>query len=338
MTAAEKILAKVAVGSRLNSVQWRTIQAGLRDRAAFSAQVVNVQVVKAMQRAAAGHADGALDLSEARKQIRQALLGEGYHRPEGQEGTIVDLMSQKRLDMKLKTDVQMARGWARMVDGMSPGAIYAFPAQRLVRVRDRRVPRDWESRWRLAGDRVGWNGASREDMTALKTSPIWSALSIFGNPFPPFDFNSGMGLRDVPRKTAIELGLTTRDGVAKMVEEAREAKPPEFNGTLSVKVEPDEGEYLKDRFGDQVNVEGGQAKWVPDAVPNAIRAGNAADLGGGLTVDPEVVAGLGDDILNLLPSLCRGGRSNPILDLLGGGVLSAIIVGGKVTEVRHENP
>jgi hypothetical protein len=30
-------------------------------------------------------------------------------------------------------------------------------------------------------------------MIARKDSPIWEALSRFGTPYPPFDFNSGCG-------------------------------------------------------------------------------------------------------------------------------------------------
>jgi hypothetical protein len=29
-------------------------------------------------------------------------------------------------------------------------------------------------------------------MIALKSDPIWTAISAFGTPYPPFDYNSGM--------------------------------------------------------------------------------------------------------------------------------------------------
>ena len=34
-------------------------------------------------------------------------------------------------------------------------------------------------------------------MVALKEDPVWTRISRFGQPWPPFDFNSGMGVEDV---------------------------------------------------------------------------------------------------------------------------------------------
>ncbi len=51
-------------------------------------------------------------------------------------------------------------------------------------------------------------------MIALKNDPIWSRLGSsdlfedgLDNPYPPFAFNSGMGVRDVARDEAEQLGL-----------------------------------------------------------------------------------------------------------------------------------
>jgi hypothetical protein len=44
-------------------------------------------------------------------------------------------------------------------------------------------------------------------MIALKNDPIWKAISRFGRPYPPFDFNSGMWIKPVNRATAIKAGL-----------------------------------------------------------------------------------------------------------------------------------
>lgn len=44
-------------------------------------------------------------------------------------------------------------------------------------------------------------------MIALKTSPIWPALSRFGNPYPPFDYGSHMSVRLVSIEKCIDIGL-----------------------------------------------------------------------------------------------------------------------------------
>lgn len=91
--------------------------------------------------------------------------------------------------------------WESDKDSMS------HPAQRLVRAGYRENPRDWEARWEEAWKKVGGEGASREDMVALNDSPIWAALSVFGLPYPPFDYDSGMVFESVDYDEAVELGL-----------------------------------------------------------------------------------------------------------------------------------
>jgi hypothetical protein len=81
-----------------------------------------------------------------------------------------------------------------------------WPAQELIRVIDSRVKRDWPARWAEAGGEF-----FGPRMVALKNDPIWTRLSRFGLPYPPFDFNSGMDVRDVDRDEAMALGLIDRD-------------------------------------------------------------------------------------------------------------------------------
>lgn len=57
-------------------------------------------------------------------------------------------------------------------------------------------------------------------MVALVDDPIWARISRWGDPFPPFDYNSGMKLFKVSRANAIRLGLLPKPESA-----ARKAKP-----------------------------------------------------------------------------------------------------------------
>lgn len=327
LSAADRILKKAVVGSAMNSAEWASVQAGLRDRAFFLSTVENVHFLHRARQLVAEHAAGGKSLSETRRDLRDALERAGYVRPEGREGRISDMMTQRRLDLIVQTNVQQARGWRQFIEGTSPGALAAFPAQRLVRVRQRRMPRDWESRWQIAGRAVGWEGASREQMVALKTSPIWAKLSRFGNPFPPFDFNSGMGLEDVGKREAIALGLATREELGAMVKTAKETPPPAFNGNLAAKVDPDEADLLRDSFHDQVEIVDGEARWVERPL-DAMKVGEWRTMpgaDGAVKVPAEAVAGLPDEIMQLLPALLREGGQ---LETLTGDKLLAQIVDG----------
>src|SRR5574337_1593062 len=110
----------------------------------------------------------------------------------------------------------MAWGYGSWMQGQAPAILNLWPAQELFRAFPRKTHRQWsgedaeniikgepiEGRWADAGGQL-FDGR----MIALKNAPIWTDISAFGNPYPPFDFNSGMWVRDVDRETAMKYGL-----------------------------------------------------------------------------------------------------------------------------------
>jgi hypothetical protein len=103
-------------------------------------------------------------------------------------------------------------------------------------------------------------------MIALKTDPIWVRISRFGRPFPPFDFNSGMGLRNIGREGSDEPGLT-QPGKPVPTEwdgAPSENTPEGFAAKLerSVKdLRPEWREALEEHFPGQIASEGDIARW-----------------------------------------------------------------------------
>lgn len=153
--------------------------------------------------------------------IKDYLDSISYKPAEGEEGTIKDLSSDKRVDLVVKTNVQLAHGAGRFIqENADPDVVDLFPALEFVRFEDRKEPRDWEHRWRIAARVAGDVDAARileleGRMVALKSSGIWQQLGdgaggyddTLGNPYPPFAFGSGMWTEDVARDEAEELGL-----------------------------------------------------------------------------------------------------------------------------------
>ena len=256
MTPSERILARALAASPMKSADWSSVQAGLRDRAFFSATVDDARRLAAMREAVARVGAGGLSESQARLAIREALARTGYAPTEGKEGGVEDLSSRRRLDLILETNVAEARGYVRYLEGTGEGALAAFPCQELVRVRDRKAKRDWATRWKGAG------GALHEGrMVALKTDPIWTAISRFGHPWPPFDFNSGMGVRDVGRREAIRLGALAADAPP-----PKPPKNPNFNENLAERLpegkEREMDPFLRAAFGSQISIDGNNmARW-----------------------------------------------------------------------------
>ena len=271
MNAAELILKKALVASELDSSQWNQIQAGFRNRAFFSSQVAKANILEAIHARTVEYVKRGADISEARKLMRQDLERLKYAPEPGQENTIKDLFTKARLDVILKTNEAQARGYIEHLGGMKPGAFAAFPAQEFKRVEARKAQRqDWPARWQKAGGKF-YGGR----MIALKDDPVWVELSVFGNPFPPFDWGSGMGVRDVSREEAEKLGLITREELKKKVEALKKKPAPDFNANLQATVprlRSDSlcGKILKKNFGDQVKIENSVVSWEGNLIQDLV--------------------------------------------------------------------
>ncbi len=258
MTAAERILQKQLIGSGLGSADWQEVAEELRNRAFFSAKVEEARILAEARRMCAEVAEGKRSASEFRRDMRALLVKMG-HPPKGVgDEDLTDLYARRRLDVIRETNVRQARGWAQHVEGTTRGALMSYPAQELVRVYKRENPRDWERRWAEAGGH--FHGGR---MIALKGDPVWTAISRFGTPWPPFDFNSGMGVEDIDAEEAVELGVMAEDDPPPSPEKT------DFNVGLEAEVEfgedSPEWAFLKDAFGDQIRLEDGVAKWKGEA-------------------------------------------------------------------------
>lgn len=215
------------VPADLKTKDWDEVSAELRRRAFFMAGVDQAATLQAFRRAAAKMAAGELSAVEARRLLRQYMALIRYQPEEGKEGTLDDLSSIRRMNVTLRTNVEMVHGWAQRQYQL---ADMAYPAQELYRAEQRRVPRDWSARWRDAAASVGWKGVARGGkMVALLVSPIWQAISRFGNPAPPYDFNSGMWVKPVSFTDAQALGLINEETRLQMDEARRGAMAEQLN-------------------------------------------------------------------------------------------------------------
>nr|HPK71589.1 hypothetical protein [Vicinamibacterales bacterium] len=171
MTPAEKLLQKRLVTAGIDSAGWDAVQAGLKDRAFFSARVESVRYLDRARRRiadlldAARDADGAL-ASRARivSDIMRIAREEGVATG---SGGLSDPGSVKRAAVIADTNAGLARGYAAHVAGSTRGARLAYPAQELVRVEPREQERNWRARWTAAGGKL-YSGR----MVALKDDPV----------------------------------------------------------------------------------------------------------------------------------------------------------------------
>lgn len=257
--AAKKFGTKSVVASKLRTADWEKVPLAFRERSLFSAGVEHVRFLGTAQqklkdaiglaRERVARGEAIVDRSSFIGDMRKLALGAGLS---DRTGGLTDVASQTRLGLIYDMQLRMAQGFAQRKMDLDPDVLDAFPAQELVREEDRKVPRDWTARWQAAGGELV-DGR----MVALKTAPVWTKLSRFGTPYPPFDFGSGMGLNDIGRDEAEQLGLISPG----------EAVPPEdvsFNDQLEASVEglsENALQQLSTLFGDKVQIADGKARW-----------------------------------------------------------------------------
>jgi hypothetical protein len=210
---------------RANFTSARTLLADLLDQYKADVQdIINPTVEQRADRVTEANPQGnvnvGLSQAEARLKAKQLLDELSYSPNPDEAGTIKDLSSDARINLVLETNRDIAQGFGWFLQGQDQAVLDAFPAQELLRIEDRKEPRDWPTRWSLCAAVVGDVDAARVlaetgRMIALKDSDIWQALGdgedgstdTLGNPFPPFAFLSGMGVRDIGYTEAVALGV-----------------------------------------------------------------------------------------------------------------------------------
>ena len=230
--AVEKFGARKATPSSMTSAQWARVAPAIREKCFFSARVNDAETLgkmreligKAVDTAKRNPNEALVSQEKFISEMKSYLRGRGY----AVDGTaLTDIASRRRLGLIYKMNYDEAREYAKYTRGQDSDALYMFPAQEFLRVEPRRVPRtDWQTRWRAAGGKL-YGGR----MVALKSSDVWKNLSRFDRPYPPFDFGSGMGVEDIDRDEAIELGLLPADEPADEI--------PDFDIVLEAEVSLD---------------------------------------------------------------------------------------------------
>lgn len=209
---------KAVIPNTLSSQELKSLGGEVGERALVIANLTNAQFGEKLLE----ELEPLLNVREAgqqpsraaiRAELKDWLRRNGYQPELGTRGTIQDFSTDARLNLIINTQVQMMYGYGQWESGQQRAILYMWPAYEFVRKEDRREPRDWPTRWADQGGEFypGIGPYPQGRMIALKNSSIWTAISAFGLPYPPFDFNSGMGLRDVGRDECERLRIIRRD-------------------------------------------------------------------------------------------------------------------------------
>lgn len=223
----------------LSSVELRDLAVRVREQSFFSARnfieqaletqrqaVVSLLEPKQVQREdrvtvdnPQGFVTEGLNPTYARVKIKEMYQEIGYQAAPEDQGTIKDLSSDRRIDLVVKTNEDLGRGYGFKRKSQDPELLDLFPGWELVRYEERKEKRPWITRWMLAGNATGWGlgdgwTVMGGRMVALVNHPIWTQLGssrIFDDAldvsYPPFAFNSGMWVERVSREECLALGI-----------------------------------------------------------------------------------------------------------------------------------
>jgi hypothetical protein len=221
--AVASLSKRTPLGSKMTSAEWERAPADVRDAAFFSATVEEERILASMQAkllqrvrlARSKDAAGVtMDRSRFIAEMQDELKAAGYRPDPKKRGGIQDVSSAGRLGLIWDMMLAMSQGYAEWKSGMDADILEAFPARELVRLEARVEHRLWPEIWAKNGGTFYGGVGSNPDypaapgrMIALATDEIWTKISRFQKPWPPFDWGSGMGLRKVRSRDAAAVGL-----------------------------------------------------------------------------------------------------------------------------------
>lgn len=234
--------------------------ARIKDHSIFSARTTSQSYIDMVKKRLTEVAAREITPQHAESLLRKTLSDLGYSPeagfpdaqgkvPPATPGNIRDLSSSRRIQLILDTNVKQARSMGQLAASEDPMLLMTQPAWELTRVGARKKPRgDWLRRWAAAGGKVGWRGALKRRMVALKTSPIWQALAdgaggfkdAIGTPYPPFAFGSGLAWAAVGRgkwkKMCADEGMPDWLGDVKAKAKQLQATKPTAGGQAAAQV------------------------------------------------------------------------------------------------------
>jgi hypothetical protein len=206
--AAQSREVRSVLPTNLSSAQLEEIEPAIMERALVSARVHNAEVLQGLDDILTRYLSGEINSATAVTELRQVMRDNGLWAAPGDEDTLKDFQSNERLNLIIRMNAGFANGYGDWLYNQQKPILDEWPAQELFRGLAVKVPRDWVTRWNDAADETGTKVAG---FVALRNTRIWTAISRFGVPYPPYDFNSGMRTRLVDRTRAMALGLIDRD-------------------------------------------------------------------------------------------------------------------------------
>ncbi len=194
----------------LSEEEVQSLQKDLTDRATVLAAYDNAQLAEKVSSVA----QSAIKIGAEGRSVKTAS-------PEEIRASLAEFKKKRReqaaSSQRTFGIIDVGSGFGFWKAGNLRVALVMYPCQEFYRAEDRKIWRDWPTRWTNNGGTFikGNSDYPAGRMIAPKTAQIWTDLSAFGTPWAPFDYNSGMDLKPMDRKTSIDLGIITPESEQK---------------------------------------------------------------------------------------------------------------------------
>jgi len=163
-----------------------------------------------LRKSVAAIVHGKSNTATERARLLQLIEKWSYAPDDDVADTLNDLGSSERLTLLIETNVGLERGRIQWQEGLEKGALVAFPAFELVlSVAPPEEAVYWKNIWSNARAQLPATSAtvaSSGRLIALKSDPIWCAISFFKVPYPPYGVGSHAWGEDVSYEEAVDLG------------------------------------------------------------------------------------------------------------------------------------
>lgn len=272
-------LAKQVLPTSMSSFELENLAREIRDRSFFSARTTYADYLADAQQMIRRLVAPDMVIDEATGDLRKAAAGErmnpalvrtrmqqylaklGYEPEKGEAGGLKDLSSDRRVDLIIDTQTKMSAGYGKWMVSQDPDVLDLFPVDEMYRQVNTGNHREWDMIWNearaLLGDTTSATVAGSQEtgpFIALKNDPIWAEISRWGDPYPPFDYNSGMWVRDADPDEAEALGV--------LAHARPDAQPRDFNQDVEVDPpeDPDVLSSLLESLGARAELVAGKIK------------------------------------------------------------------------------
>lgn len=271
MTAADFLRSNPRVATTLSARDIEVhIPAAIRQQSFFSAKTITAHHLDETQKDIALMLEGKMGPAEIRNRMKDRLEKLDYKPMPGKEGTLEDLASNARTNLIIDMQEQRARGYAVWRSQQKESILMVWPANELYRAETRLKPRDWKTRWNSARADLGEDGTTATyalsndgPFVAMKNDAIWTHPDVnrFGSPWTPFDYRSGMRLKQVKASRARALGVL-KDG-DKGPTPARDPMSTLDSASVGDMSQPIVGKWVS-AFGDRARIVDGRVVVCPE--------------------------------------------------------------------------